>query len=71
MKEFEPSRDFVARVMQDVRAFEGTRKMAEPLSQRLLSSRMLRFAFSSGAAFLGIFNLIRLYFSLLSPVVCR
>lgn len=71
MKEFEPSRDFVARVMVDVRAYEGTRIMVEPFSQRLLSSRTLRFVLSSGAALLGIMNLIRLYFSVLSPVVCR
>jgi hypothetical protein len=71
MKEFEPSRDFVARVMADVRAYEGTCKRAEPLGQRLLSSRTLRYVFSSGAALLGILNLIRLYFSVLSPVVCR
>jgi hypothetical protein len=71
MMEFEPSRDFVARVMADVRDYERTGKMKAPLGQRLLSSRTLRFVFSSGAALLGIINLIRLYFSVLSPVVCR
>jgi len=71
MKEFEPSSNFVARVMEDVRDYEGTRKMKAPLGKRLLSSRTLRFVFTSGAAFLGILNLIWLYFSVLSPVVCR
>jgi hypothetical protein len=71
MKDFEPSSNFVARVMENVRDYEGTRKMEEPLGQRLLASRTLRFVFSSGAALLGILNLIRLYFSVLSPVVCR
>ena len=71
MKEFEPSRDFVARVMADVRAHEGTRTQEMPLGQRLLASRSLRFVFSSGAALLGIMNLVRLYFALLSPVACR
>ena len=71
MKEFEPACDFVARVMENVRAYEATRKMEESLGQRFLSSRTLRFVFSSGAALLGISNLIRLYFSVLSPVVCR
>lgn len=71
MKEFEPSRDFVSRVMREVHAYKGERIAAKPLGQRFLSSFALRLAFSSGAALLGIFNLIRLYFSLLSPVVCR
>ena len=71
MKEFEPSRDFVARVMVDVRAHEGAGKMETSLGQRLLMSRSLRFVFSSGAALLGIMNLVRLYFTLLSPVACR
>jgi hypothetical protein len=71
MKEFEPSSNFVARVMYEVRDYEGMNMIKEPLSQRLLSSRMLRFVFSSGAVLLGILNLIRLYFSVLSPVVCK
>ena len=70
MKEFEASRDFVARVMKDIHDYDG-RRMAEPLGQRLLSSRTLRFAFSTGATLVGILNLVRLYFSVLSPVVCR
>ena len=71
MKEFEPSSNFVARVMADVRDYEGMRKMEEPLSERLLASQTFRFAFSSAAALLGILNLIRLYFSVLSPALCR
>lgn len=71
MKEFEPSRDFVSRVMLKVHAYEEDRIVAKSLGERLLSSYTLRLAFSSGATLLGIFNLIRLYFSLLSPVVCR
>jgi hypothetical protein len=71
MKEFEPSRDFVARVMQDVHAYEGAKIAIEPLGQRLLASRAFRLVFSSGAALLGVLNLVRLYFTVLSPVVCR
>jgi hypothetical protein len=71
MKEFEPSKDFVARVMEEVQACEGARKMAEPFRPRLFSSRTLRFAFSAGATLLGALNLIRLYFSVFSPVLCR
>ena len=71
MKEFEPSSNFVARVMAEVQDYEGMKIMEQSLSRRLLASRTLRFAFSSVAALLGILNLIRLYFSLLSPVVCR
>lgn len=71
MKEFEPSRDFVARVMENVHDHEEAKKMETSLGRRLLASPTLRFVFSSGAALLGIINLIRLYFSVLSPVVCR
>ena len=71
MREFEPSRDFVARVMEEVQACEGALKMAGPLRRRLFSSRTWRFAFSAGAMLLGALNLIRLYFSVLSPVLCR
>ena len=71
MKDFEPSSNFVARVMENVRDYEWTRKIEAPLGQRLLASRTFRFVFSSGAALLGILNLIRLFFSVLSPIVCR
>ena len=70
MKDFEPSGDFVERVMRQVHAFERSRTAVVPPGQRLLSSGFLRFAFSSGAALLGILNLVRLYFALLSPAGC-
>jgi hypothetical protein len=71
MKEFEPSRDFVARVMEHVRACEGAEIREAPFRERFFASRTLQFAFSAGAMLLGAMNLIRLYFSVLSPVVCR
>ncbi len=70
MKEFKPSGDFVARVMREVHAYEGGKIATEPLGQRLLYSPVFRLVFSLGTALLGILNLIRLYFSLLSPVTC-
>jgi hypothetical protein len=71
MREFEPSRDFVARVMKEVQAYEGALKMTEPFRPPLFSSRTVRFAFSAGATLLGALNLIRLYFSVFFPVLCR
>ncbi len=70
MKDFEPSGVFVERVMRQVHAYEKSKMVAVPLGQRLLTSGFFRFAFSSGAALLGILNLIRLYFALLSPAGC-
>ncbi len=71
MKEFEPSGDFVAKVMRNVYAFEQKRRPQMPLSQRLLASRAVRFAFSAGGILMGILNLVRFYHSAFSAVICR
>jgi hypothetical protein len=71
MKEFEPSSDFVTKVMKDVYAFEEAGNEERSFSGALFSSRLLRYAVSAGGVLLGIANLLRLYFSVFSPVVCR
>ncbi|MBI5591515.1 MAG: hypothetical protein HY881_13640 [Deltaproteobacteria bacterium] len=73
MKEFEPSRDFVWKVMQSVRASQakaraGNRPMIPEL---LLSSRLVRVSLSAGGAMIGIINLIRISLIFLSPTLCR
>ena len=71
MKEFEPSGDFVKKVMRAVYNFEQERRSQMPLSQILLASRAVRFAFSAGCILMGILNLVRFYHSTFSAVICR
>lgn len=61
MKEFKPSDDFVTRVMKHVYAYESTLEAKRLLSERLLASRLFRYAMSGGGIFVGIF---------FSPLVC-
>ena len=71
MKAFKPSHNFVARVMEDVRAYEATRT-PYPLRLRLfLSTRAARYALTSAGALLGLINLVRMYLTVFSPVLCR
>ncbi len=61
MKEFEPSEKFVDMVMEKVRVYENTGRSKKLLSERVLGSRLFRYAMSGGGIFVGIF---------LSPIVC-
>ncbi|MBI5233032.1 MAG: hypothetical protein HY880_01620 [Deltaproteobacteria bacterium] len=71
MKEFEPSKDFVSRVMKSVHDYERMQAKDAVLVPSLFSLRSVRYAMSAGGLLLGIANLIRLYFTLFSPVLCR
>ncbi len=71
MKEFEPSRNFVSRVMQDVRAYEASKNQDASWSQMFLSTPLARYALSAAGGLLGIINLVRIYLTLFSPAVCR
>jgi len=71
MKEFKPSGNFVGKVMHDVRMFEAARRPVMSRSQLFLSTRLVRYALSAGGVLLGIINLIRVYSSVFSPVICR
>jgi hypothetical protein len=71
MKKYEPSGDFVSKVMKDIYAYEETREVKPWLFQRLLSSRPLYYAASAGGILFGIFNIVRLYFSVFAPALCR
>ena len=61
MKEFRPSADFVSKVMNQVHAYENTRKRNLEFTERFLASRLFRYAMSGGGIFVGIF---------FSPLVC-
>jgi hypothetical protein len=69
MEEFEPSRDFVARVMKGVHALE--QKQEAPLLPRLVASKTGSLVCSAGAILLGLLNFVRFYYTLFSPVICR
>ncbi len=71
MKEFKPSATFVSGVMEAVRAYEESRDEAFTRSQRFLSSPPVRYAVSAAGILAGIANLVRLYMTVFSPVVCR
>ena len=61
MNEFEPSADFVARVMHSVRSYETTQEKTLWLLDRSVASRPLRFAMSWCGLLFGVF---------FSPAVC-
>lgn len=71
MKKFEPSCDFVSKVMEDVYLYQKRREAKLQFSRRLLSSKPLRYAISAGGVLLGVLNIIRFYYFILAPVVCR
>ncbi len=68
MKQFKPSPDFVSRVMEEVVA---CRPENERRYFRLLNLPVVRYVMSAAGVLLGLLNLVRLCFSVLSPIVCR
>jgi hypothetical protein len=71
MKEFEPSRQFIAKVMKEVRAIEAAQSQKALPQHVLFASPLATYAVSAAGAFLGIANLIRMYATIFSPTVCR
>lgn len=67
MKKFEPSEDFVARVMTEVHTLESVRK--EPFLSH--PPVWLRWGLSVAGMLLGAANLARFWYSLIFPVVCK
>jgi len=55
MKEFEPSVDFVSRVMRTVRAYEALQNEKMDFTSRLLGSRLFQCAMSGCGVLFGIF----------------
>jgi len=61
MKVFEPSADFVSRVMRSAHAYEASRRKSTELRECLLASKPLRYAMSWWGVLFGI---------VLSPAAC-
>lgn len=69
MKEFEPSPDFVARVMQAVQA--EARYCTDSFGESvLMKSLPLRWSLALGGAAMTLLNLFRLLASLFIPALC-
>ena len=69
MKEFEPSPDFVARVMQVVQA--EARSCTDSFGESvLMKSTPLRWSLALGGAAMTLLNLFRLLASLFIPAFC-
>ena len=61
MKKFEPSDDFVSKVMKGVYAYEDTQGPDLNFAEKFLASKIFRLALSGGGIFFGVF---------FSPLVC-
>ncbi len=71
MKEFEPSRDFTKKVMEEVYNFEASRERSPARLSELLSMRLIGYGLTAGGAVLGLFNIARLCFTFIAPAVCH
>jgi len=71
MRQFEPSDDFVDKVMLEVRNYEQSQESTSPLWFRIVNSTAAQWAMSIVAVLLGSWNIIRLYLTVLAPVTCR
>jgi len=71
MRDFEPTDNFVPRVMADINAYEASRRLDITKTEVLLFSRPLRYAMSAGGVLLGILNIIRMASTFVSPALCR
>ncbi len=71
MKEFEPSHDFVAKVMQHIRTQTKIEHWLPYSGRGPFHGRLWQYAMSISTIFFGVINIIRLYFAVFSPVLCR
>ena len=60
-----------SRVMGQVFTYEALKRPKKSWSQNLLLKPIIRYALSFGGIALGIINLLRIYFAVFSPVVCK
>lgn len=66
MKDYEPSAEFVSKVMAAVNAYE-----ASDTRRTVLGSRPLQYAVCAGGVLLAIVNILRGAFMFIYPVLCR
>ncbi len=71
MKKFEPSADFVSRVMGGVSAYEAQKKKNGFRLQKFQVPPVYKYALSGGGIILGLVNFLRIYLAVFSPVACK
>jgi hypothetical protein len=71
MENFEPTDNFVPRVMSDIQAYEASRSLDITRRELLLFSKPLRYALSAGGVLLGLVNIVRIASTFISPALCR
>lgn len=71
MKEYEPSREFVARVMRAVETMAASENRVQAAALNLGALPAGRALLAVGGAMLGILNLLRLWLTVLSPALCQ
>jgi hypothetical protein len=71
MKRYEPSENFESRMMEQISAYEASKIPKRSWSQNLVLKPVGRYAFGLVGGAFGLFNLLRIYFSVFFPVVCN
>lgn len=71
MSQFEPSDDFVDKVMLEVREYERSQEATAPLWFKIADSTAAKWAMSIVGVLLGSWNIIRLYLSILASAACH
>ncbi len=71
MSGYTPSDDFVQRVMREVRLYEAEKTAQGNWWVSAMENTTARWCLSSGAAALGIWNIVRIYAVLFVPAICR
>jgi hypothetical protein len=71
MTGFNPSPDFTARTMMEVRRYEAALPLKENHAEIFLHSKLGFMLLSAGGALFGLINLIRLASMLLFPALCH
>lgn len=70
MVDFEPTGDFVARTMEDIRAYEREMGNKRERINTFLFSKPGRLVLITGGILLGALNLFRMAAMLISPALC-
>jgi hypothetical protein len=70
MSDFNPSADFVSRVMAEVKSYETVLEQRSSSHRSFPFSRPAVLALSSGGVLLAIFNIIRMVVAIMTPAYC-
>ncbi len=71
MNDYKPSDDFVQRVMGEVHHYETAKANRTNWWASIIEKSSVLWCLSSGAALLGLWNIVRIYATLFIPAICR